>query len=152
MRYLGVDVDSLCKYFVESAHPKIKASVKVSSDLIKCLSVSLAESTKGINKVIYLSCLYPLQSDFSKMFSKCVVLPCSERFPLQDFKAKQNPKPLLFPQLARCDTCGHEGKLSQSLAIPGDVKHFCDLKCLLHFCHRKLSTSGASMFYFGLRL
>lgn len=59
---------------------------------------------------------------------------------------KQNPKLFHFPQLARCETCGHEGKLSQSLAIPGDVRHFCNLKCLLHFCHRKLSPSDAGTF------
>lgn len=64
---------------------------------------------------------------------------------------RQNPKPLPSPQLARCDTCGHEGKLSQSLPIPGDVKHFCDFKCLLHFCHRKLSPVDPSMFH-GTRM
>ncbi|XP_075886472.1 uncharacterized protein LOC142890974 isoform X7 [Nelusetta ayraudi] len=59
-----------------------------------------------------------------------------EHFCSQECNTKYNK---LLCHLASCDTCGHEGKLSQSLPIPGDVKHFCDLKCLLHFCHRKVS-------------
>lgn len=66
---------------------------------------------------------------------------------LKDFKYKLSPYPVHFPQLARCDTCGHEGKLSQSLPLPGEVKHFCDIKCLLHFCHTKRSPSDARMFH-----
>ncbi|XP_041811390.1 uncharacterized protein LOC121619625 isoform X2 [Chelmon rostratus] len=45
---------------------------------------------------------------------------------------------MLFCHVARCDTCGHEGKLRQSLPMLGEVKHFCDLKCLLHFCNKKV--------------
>ncbi|KAM4725686.1 zinc finger MYM-type protein 4-like [Anableps anableps] len=32
---------------------------------------------------------------------------------------------------AKCATCGRRGKLTESLPLPGNVKHFCDLKCLL---------------------
>ncbi|XP_068603715.1 zinc finger MYM-type protein 4-like [Brachionichthys hirsutus] len=39
---------------------------------------------------------------------------------------------------AKCDACGHQRKLRQSLAMLGDVKHFCDLKCLLQFCSKKV--------------
>ncbi|XP_051245715.1 zinc finger MYM-type protein 4-like isoform X1 [Dicentrarchus labrax] len=45
---------------------------------------------------------------------------------------------MLFCHLAKCDTCGREGKLRQSLPMLGEVKHFCDLKCLLHFCNKKV--------------
>lgn len=43
-----------------------------------------------------------------------------------------------FGQIARCDTCSHEGKLGQSLQLLGEVKHFCDLKCLLHYCNQQV--------------
>lgn len=49
----------------------------------------------------------------------------------------------LLCHLARCDTCGHEGRLSERLPVPGHVRHFCDLKCLLHFCHWGASPSDA---------
>ncbi|KAK2830722.1 hypothetical protein Q5P01_018653 [Channa striata] len=39
--------------------------------------------------------------------------------------------------VAKCDTCGQGGKLRQYLPMLGHVKHFCDLKCLLHFCNKK---------------
>nr|XP_029135785.1 zinc finger MYM-type protein 4-like [Labrus bergylta] len=41
---------------------------------------------------------------------------------------------LLFNHFAKCDTCGRKEKLTQSIALIGVVKHFCDMKCLLHFC------------------
>ncbi|XP_029298586.1 LOW QUALITY PROTEIN: uncharacterized protein LOC115015426 [Cottoperca gobio] len=40
--------------------------------------------------------------------------------------------------VAKCDTCGLMGKLRQSLPMLGEVKHFCDLRCLLHFCNKKV--------------
>uniref|UniRef100_A0A3Q1FWC0 Uncharacterized LOC110963615 n=2 Tax=Acanthochromis polyacanthus TaxID=80966 RepID=A0A3Q1FWC0_9TELE len=40
--------------------------------------------------------------------------------------------------VAKCDACGCKGKLKQSLPMVGEVKHFCDLKCLLHFCSNKV--------------
>ncbi|XP_070702934.1 zinc finger MYM-type protein 4-like [Pempheris klunzingeri] len=45
---------------------------------------------------------------------------------------------MLFCHVAKCNTCGHEGKLRQSLPMLGEVKHFCDLKCVLHFCNKKV--------------
>nr|XP_020474167.1 uncharacterized protein LOC109970738 [Monopterus albus] len=45
---------------------------------------------------------------------------------------------MLFCCVAKCDTCGHKGKLRQSLTMLGEVKYFCDLKCLLHFCNKKV--------------
>ncbi|XP_038581361.1 zinc finger MYM-type protein 4-like [Micropterus salmoides] len=50
---------------------------------------------------------------------------------------------MLFCHIAKCDTCGHEGKLRQSLPMLGEVKHFCDLKCLLHFCNKKVQMVNA---------
>ncbi|KAM9339823.1 zinc finger MYM-type protein 4-like [Symphorus nematophorus] len=39
--------------------------------------------------------------------------------------------------VAKCDACGQEGKLRQSLPLLGEVKYFCDLKCVLNFCNKK---------------
>ncbi|XP_059205277.1 uncharacterized protein LOC131984472 [Centropristis striata] len=41
-------------------------------------------------------------------------------------------------RVAKCDTCGRDGKLRQRLPLLGEVKHFCDLRCLLHFCNKKV--------------
>lgn len=49
------------------------------------------------------------------------------------------------PQVAPCDTCGHHGKLRQSLPMQGEVKHFCFLRCLLHFCNQKVQTVHTGM-------
>ncbi|XP_028452609.1 zinc finger MYM-type protein 4-like [Perca flavescens] len=45
---------------------------------------------------------------------------------------------MLLCHVAKCDTCGLNGKLRQSLPMLGEVKHFCDLRCLLHFCNKKV--------------
>lgn len=52
-----------------------------------------------------------------------------------------------FPQLARCDTCGHKGELKQTLPLLGEVKHFCSLKCLLHFCNKHIQSVNTGMFW-----
>lgn len=49
---------------------------------------------------------------------------------------------IVFSQVAKCDTCGRKGKLKQSLPMLGEVKHFCDLNCLLQFCSDKVATQG----------
>lgn len=41
----------------------------------------------------------------------------------------------LFYQVARCDACKRQGKLSESLKWRGSVKYFCNLFCVLKFCH-----------------
>uniref|UniRef100_A0A4W6DAT5 TRASH domain-containing protein n=1 Tax=Lates calcarifer TaxID=8187 RepID=A0A4W6DAT5_LATCA len=58
-----------------------------------------------------------------------------EEFCSEDCSSKYN---MLFCRVANCDTCGRNGKLRQSLPMLGEVKHFCDLKCLLHFCNKKV--------------
>ncbi|XP_060948229.1 zinc finger MYM-type protein 4 [Limanda limanda] len=47
---------------------------------------------------------------------------------------------MLFCHVAKCDTCGCKGKLKESLPLLGEVKHFCDLTCLLKFCSHKVAT------------
>ncbi|KAI4817450.1 hypothetical protein KUCAC02_010851 [Chaenocephalus aceratus] len=52
---------------------------------------------------------------------------------------------LLYCHVAKCDTCGLNGELRQSLPLLGEIKHFCDLRCLLHFCNRKVQM-GSTVF------
>ncbi|XP_013768022.1 zinc finger MYM-type protein 4-like [Pundamilia nyererei] len=45
---------------------------------------------------------------------------------------------MLLSHVAKCDTCSNKGKLKQSLPLLGEVKYFCGMKCLLHFCSNKV--------------
>ncbi|XP_019905867.2 zinc finger MYM-type protein 4 isoform X2 [Esox lucius] len=49
---------------------------------------------------------------------------------------------LLFCQVAKCDACERQGKLIETLPILGEVKHFCNLQCLLHFCSLQTQNQG----------
>nr|XP_038966281.1 zinc finger MYM-type protein 6 isoform X4 [Rattus norvegicus] len=42
----------------------------------------------------------------------------------------------LLYQTARCDACKRQGKLSESLKWRGNIKYFCNLFCVLKFCHQ----------------
>uniref|UniRef100_A0A4W2EWA7 Zinc finger MYM-type containing 6 n=1 Tax=Bos indicus x Bos taurus TaxID=30522 RepID=A0A4W2EWA7_BOBOX len=44
---------------------------------------------------------------------------------------------VLFYQMAKCDGCKRQGKLSESIKWRGNIKHFCNLFCVLEFCHRQ---------------
>ncbi|XP_073340524.1 zinc finger MYM-type protein 4 isoform X6 [Pagrus major] len=63
----------------------------------------------------------------------------TEEFCSEECRSKYT---MLFCHVAKCDTCGRKGKLKQSLAMLGEVKHFCDLTCLLQFCSDKVATQG----------
>uniref|UniRef100_A0A671YTT0 TRASH domain-containing protein n=1 Tax=Sparus aurata TaxID=8175 RepID=A0A671YTT0_SPAAU len=63
----------------------------------------------------------------------------TEEFCSEECRSKYT---MLFCHVAKCDTCGRKGKLKQSLAMLGEVKHFCDLPCLLQFCSEKEATQG----------
>ncbi|XP_042290921.1 zinc finger MYM-type protein 4 isoform X1 [Thunnus maccoyii] len=63
----------------------------------------------------------------------------TEEFCSEECRSKYT---MLFCHVAKCDTCGCKGKLKQSLPMLGEVKHFCDMKCLLQFCCDKVSTQG----------
>lgn len=47
-------------------------------------------------------------------------------------------------QVARCDACGREGKLKEGLRTLAEVRHFCDLKCLLRFFNKKVTAGTFS--------
>uniref|UniRef100_A0A673AZJ2 TRASH domain-containing protein n=1 Tax=Sphaeramia orbicularis TaxID=375764 RepID=A0A673AZJ2_9TELE len=55
----------------------------------------------------------------------------AEEFCSEECRSKYT---MLFCHVAKCDTCGRKAKLKQSLSLLGDVKHFCDLSCLLKYC------------------
>ncbi|KAM9385664.1 zinc finger MYM-type protein 4-like [Pholidichthys leucotaenia] len=50
---------------------------------------------------------------------------------------------MLLSYMAPCDACGHKGRLKQTLPLLGEVKHFCDFKCLHHFCNEGASAPPA---------
>ncbi|XP_032391770.1 uncharacterized protein LOC116701860 isoform X1 [Etheostoma spectabile] len=72
-------------------------------------------------------------------FSKAVVTAkyegANKDFCSED--CSSNYKSLLC-HAAKCDTCSRNGKLGQSLPMLGEVKRFCDMRCLLHFCNQKV--------------
>ncbi|XP_035651040.2 zinc finger MYM-type protein 4-like isoform X2 [Oncorhynchus keta] len=49
---------------------------------------------------------------------------------------------LLFCQVAKCDACERQGKLIETLPMLGEVKHFCNLQCLLQFCSLQTQSQG----------
>ncbi|KAF6730544.1 Zinc finger MYM-type protein 4 [Oryzias melastigma] len=53
----------------------------------------------------------------------------------------------LQSHVSACDMCSHTGRLKESLPLLGEVKHFCDLKCLLRFCSKMVQTvhTGSSV-------
>ncbi|NWT01048.1 ZMYM4 protein, partial [Mionectes macconnelli] len=44
---------------------------------------------------------------------------------------------VLFYQMAKCDGCKRQGKLSESIKWQGEMKHFCNLPCILQFCKQQ---------------
>ncbi|NXM28993.1 ZMYM4 protein, partial [Oxyruncus cristatus] len=44
---------------------------------------------------------------------------------------------VLFYQMAKCDGCKRQGKLGESLKWQGEMKHFCNLPCILLFCKQQ---------------
>ncbi|XP_034560540.1 zinc finger MYM-type protein 4 isoform X2 [Notolabrus celidotus] len=63
----------------------------------------------------------------------------TEEFCSEECRSKYT---MLFCHVAKCDTCGRKGKLKQSLSMLGEVKHFCDLTCLLQFCCDYVARQG----------
>ncbi|XP_054461684.1 uncharacterized protein LOC129097029 isoform X2 [Anoplopoma fimbria] len=59
----------------------------------------------------------------------------NKQFCSEDCSSNYN---MVLCRVAKCDTCSRNGKLRQSIPMVGEVKHFCDLRCLLHFCNKKV--------------
>ncbi|XP_006886492.1 PREDICTED: zinc finger MYM-type protein 6 [Elephantulus edwardii] len=60
-----------------------------------------------------------------------------EKFCCEDCMSKFT---VLFYQMAKCDGCKRQGKLSESIKWRGTIKYFCNLECVIEFCHQQ-STS-----------
>ncbi|KAG8588457.1 hypothetical protein GDO81_005984 [Engystomops pustulosus] len=44
---------------------------------------------------------------------------------------------VLFYQMGKCESCKRQGKLNESLRWRGEMKHFCNLMCVLVFCNQQ---------------
>ncbi|XP_075460707.1 zinc finger MYM-type protein 4 isoform X3 [Ascaphus truei] len=51
---------------------------------------------------------------------------------------------VLFYQMGKCDGCKRQGKLCESLKWRGEVKHFCNLLCILVFCNQQSAVESLS--------
>ncbi|KAF6112406.1 zinc finger MYM-type containing 6 [Phyllostomus discolor] len=61
-----------------------------------------------------------------------------EEFCCEDCMSKYT---VLFYQMAKCDACKRQGKLNESIKWQGNIKYFCNLFCVLEFCHQQ-TTNG----------
>ncbi|KAI5607747.1 zinc finger MYM-type protein 4 isoform X1 [Silurus asotus] len=50
---------------------------------------------------------------------------------------------LLFCEVAQCSMCKRGRKMTESVKWLNEMKHFCNLKCLMHFCNLHACTSVA---------
>ncbi|XP_077006489.1 zinc finger MYM-type protein 6 isoform X2 [Tamandua tetradactyla] len=58
-----------------------------------------------------------------------------EEFCCEDCMTKYT---VLFYQMAKCDGCKRQGKLSESIKWRGNVRHFCNVFCVLEFCSQQI--------------
>ncbi|XP_008301887.1 zinc finger MYM-type protein 4 isoform X2 [Stegastes partitus] len=144
---------------VDCSHEFKKANY-VASLCEYCKIEKITRDVKRINnKDCYFcsdGCKLLFRHDLSKNWGKychsCVYCHCvskklvtaqyggsTEEFCSEECRSKYT---MLFCHVAKCDTCGRKGKLKQSLPLLGEVKHFCDLSCLLQFCCNKAATQG----------
>ncbi|XP_067341184.1 zinc finger MYM-type protein 4-like isoform X2 [Channa argus] len=144
---------------VDCSHEFKKANY-VTSLCEYCKIEKITRDTKRINnKDCYFcsdGCKLLFRHDLTKNWGKhchsCVYCHCvskklvtaqyggsTEDFCSEECRSKYT---MLFCHVAKCDTCGRKGKLKQSLPMLGEVKHFCDLNCLLQFCSDKVSSQG----------
>ncbi|KAK2830721.1 hypothetical protein Q5P01_018652 [Channa striata] len=144
---------------VDCSHEFKKANY-VTSLCEYCKIEKITRDTKRINnKDCYFcsdGCKLLFRHDLTKNWGKhchsCVYCHCvskklvtaqyggsTEDFCSEECRSKYT---MLFCHVAKCDTCGRKGKLKQSLPMLGEVKHFCDLNCLLQFCSDKVASQG----------
>ncbi|XP_045046745.2 zinc finger MYM-type protein 6 isoform X2 [Desmodus rotundus] len=64
-----------------------------------------------------------------------------EEFCCEDCMSKYT---VLFYQMAKCDACKRQGKLNESIKWRGNIKHFCNLFCVLEFCHQQTTNDPDS--------
>ncbi|XP_036917373.1 zinc finger MYM-type protein 6 isoform X4 [Sturnira hondurensis] len=64
-----------------------------------------------------------------------------EEFCCEDCMSKYT---VLFYQMAKCDACKRQGKLNESIKWRGNIKHFCNVFCVLEFCHQQTTNDPDS--------
>ncbi|XP_077403926.1 uncharacterized protein LOC144036874 isoform X3 [Vanacampus margaritifer] len=75
----------------------------------------------------------------SKKLEKALYGESSEEFCSEECRSNYT---MLFCHVAKCASCGRKGKLKHSLFVLGEVRNFCDLPCLFHFCNIQVKTQG----------
>lgn len=46
-------------------------------------------------------------------------------------------------QVAKCTMCKRARKMTESVKWLNEIKHFCNLKCLMHFCSQQACTTAS---------
>ncbi|XP_045714387.1 zinc finger MYM-type protein 6 isoform X3 [Phyllostomus hastatus] len=64
-----------------------------------------------------------------------------EEFCCEDCMSKYT---VLFYQMAKCDACKRQGKLNESIKWRGNIKYFCNVFCVLEFCHQQTTNDPDS--------
>ncbi|XP_061615207.1 zinc finger MYM-type protein 4 isoform X1 [Phyllopteryx taeniolatus] len=75
----------------------------------------------------------------SRKLEKALYGESSEEFCSEECRSNYT---MLFCHVAKCASCGRKGKLKHSLFVLGEVRNFCDLPCLFHFCNLLVTTQG----------
>nr|DBA33683.1 TPA: hypothetical protein GDO54_001327 [Pyxicephalus adspersus] len=75
------------------------------------------------------------QNNLSRLAAKLRCQHCSRLF--------SNKPDLLDYKMGKCESCKRQGKLNESLKWRGEMKHFCNLMCLVMFCSQQ-STGESS--------
>ncbi|XP_077362894.1 zinc finger MYM-type protein 4-like isoform X3 [Festucalex cinctus] len=75
----------------------------------------------------------------SKKLEKALYGESSEEFCSEECRSNYT---MLFCHVAKCASCGRKGKQKHSLFVLGEVRNFCDLPCLFHFCNIQVKTQG----------
>ncbi|XP_051928471.1 zinc finger MYM-type protein 4 isoform X2 [Hippocampus zosterae] len=75
----------------------------------------------------------------SKKVEKALYGESSEEFCSEECRSNYT---MLFCHVAKCTSCGRKGKLKHSLFVLGELRNFCDLACLFHFCNGQIKTQG----------
>ncbi|XP_068188440.1 zinc finger MYM-type protein 4-like isoform X7 [Antennarius striatus] len=135
---------------------EFKRTNKITGKCEHCKNVRIINDSKRMGKKTCYFCsggcrelfYQVLEKSWGKYCKSCAYCHCisktvvagqhkrkMEKFCSEECRSKHTK---LLSQAAQCDTCSRQGKLTQSLALLRDVKHFCDLKCLLHFCSKNI--------------
>ncbi|XP_053942244.1 zinc finger MYM-type protein 4 isoform X5 [Cuculus canorus] len=116
---------------------------KIIKETVRFSGVDKTFCSEGC-KLLYKHDLAKRWGNYCKMCSYC--LQASPRLVQNHFGGKteefcseecMSKFTVLFYQMAKCDGCKRQGKLSESMKWQGEIKHFCNLLCILLFCKQQ---------------